>query len=30
LTQAPSSSNLPAPARFAVFDGDLDAEWAAL
>lgn len=30
MTQAPSSSNLPAPARFAVFDGDLDAEWAAL
>ena len=30
LTQASSSSNLPAPARFAVFDGDLDAEWAAL
>lgn len=28
---APSApSNLPAPARFAVFDGDLDAEWAAL
>ena len=24
------ASNLPAPARFAVFDGDLDAEWAAL
>jgi len=30
LSQAPASSNLPAPARFAVFDGDLDAEWAAL
>ena len=30
LTQAPSSSTLPAPARFAVFDGDLDADWAAL
>ena len=30
LSQAPSSSNLPAPARFAVFDGDLDAEWASL
>lgn len=30
MTQAPSSSNLPAPARFAVFDGDLDADWAAL
>ena len=30
MTQAPASSNLPAPARFAVFDGDLDAEWAAL
>ena len=29
MTAAPSS-NLPAPARFAVFDGDLDAEWAAL
>ncbi|MEB3326865.1 MAG: ribonuclease D [Synechococcus sp.] len=25
-----SSSNLPAPARFAVFDGDLDGEWEAL
>ena len=24
------ASNLPAPARFAVFDGDLDADWAAL
>ena len=30
LSQAPSSSNLPAPARFAVFDGDLDAEWASV
>lgn len=30
MSQAPSSSNLPAPARFAVFDGDLDAEWASL
>jgi len=30
LSQAPASSNLPAPARFAVFDGDLDAEWASL
>lgn len=29
MTAAPTS-NLPAPARFAVFDGDLDAEWAAL
>jgi ribonuclease D len=29
MTAAPSS-NLPSPARFAVFDGDLDAEWAAL
>lgn len=29
MTAAPSS-NLPAPARFAVFDGDLDAEWEAL
>jgi ribonuclease D len=30
LSQAPASSNLPAPARFAVFDGDLDAEWASV
>ena len=30
MTQSPANSNLPAPARFAVFDGDLDAEWAAL
>ena len=30
MTQAPASSNLPAPARFAVFDRDLDAEWADL
>jgi len=30
LTQASATSNLPAPVRFAVFDGDLDAEWAAL
>ncbi|MFQ6538894.1 MULTISPECIES: ribonuclease D [Aphanothece] len=29
MTAAPPS-NLPEPARFAVFDGDLDAEWAAL
>ncbi|MEX1316148.1 MAG: ribonuclease D [Synechococcaceae cyanobacterium] len=29
MTAAPSS-NLPAPARFAVFDGDLDASWATL
>ncbi|MEO1004045.1 MAG: ribonuclease D [Cyanobacteria bacterium J06638_7] len=29
MTAAPSS-NLPAPARFAVFDGDLDAAWADL
>lgn len=29
MTAAPTS-NLPAPARFAVFDGDLDAEWAGL
>lgn len=29
MTLAPTS-NLPAPARFAVFDGDLDAEWSAL
>lgn len=27
---ATPTSNLPAPARFAVFDGDLDAEWEAL
>ncbi|MFM7548052.1 MAG: ribonuclease D [Cyanobacteriota bacterium] len=27
---ATPTSNLPAPARFAVFDGDLDADWAAL
>ena len=27
---AASTSGLPAPARFAVFDGDLDAEWASL
>jgi ribonuclease D len=27
---ATPTSNLPAPARFAVFDGDLDAEWGAL
>ena len=27
---ATPTSNLPAPTRFAVFDGDLDAEWAAL
>lgn len=27
---ATPTSNLPVPARFAVFDGDLDAEWAAL
>jgi len=27
---ATPTSNLPAPARFAVFDGDLDEEWAAL
>ena len=30
MTQAPATSNLPAPARFAVFDRDLDAEWAGL
>jgi ribonuclease D len=29
MTVTPTS-NLPAPARFAVFDGDLDAEWATL
>lgn len=30
VTASSAPSNLPAPARFAVFDGDLDAEWAAL
>jgi len=27
MAQAPASSSLPPPARFAVFDGDLDGEW---
>ncbi|MFN9636719.1 MAG: ribonuclease D [Synechococcaceae cyanobacterium] len=27
MAQAPSPSSLPPPARFAVFDGDLDGEW---
>ncbi|MEB3255673.1 MAG: ribonuclease D [Synechococcaceae cyanobacterium] len=27
MAQAPSTSSLPPPARFAVFDGDLDREW---
>jgi ribonuclease D len=27
MAQAPSASSLPPPARFAVFDGDLDGEW---
>jgi len=30
VTASSAPSNLPAPARFAVFDGDLDDEWAAL
>ncbi len=30
MAAAPTPSNLPAPSRFAVFDGDLDAEWAVL
>jgi ribonuclease D len=27
MAQAPANSSLPPPARFAVFDGDLDGEW---
>ena len=27
MAQAPATSSLPPPARFAVFDGDLDQEW---
>jgi ribonuclease D len=27
MAQAPSTSTLPPPARFAVFDGDLDGDW---
>jgi ribonuclease D len=27
MVQAPSTSSLPPPVRFAVFDGDLDGEW---
>ena len=30
MAASSAPSNLPAPARFAVFDGDLDGEWAAL
>ncbi len=30
MAQAPASSTLPPPARFAVFDGDLDEEWGLL
>jgi ribonuclease D len=30
MAQAPSASSLPRPARFAVFDGDLDGDWLGL